>query len=154
MLDTIFGLPVHVLVLHAVVIGLPLTALATVAVSARGVWRERWSGWVALLNAAMLVATYVTRQSGQELYDRLDSIGGAAVADDHRRYGLFLIWPMLLLFVLSVLVWFAARQAVSPMVSTVLTVAVAAAAAFTVYWTIRTGHTGSTAVWRDIVKNT
>lgn len=154
MFDTFLGLPVHVLVLHAVVIGIPVVALITVVVSARAPWRERWAGWVALLNGAMLIATYVTRQSGEELFKRLDSLGAADVARDHRDWGLFLIWPMLALFVLSVLIWLAVRQAAGAPVLTVLSILTLIAAVYVTYWTVRTGHSGSSAVWKDIVRST
>lgn len=154
MFDTIFGLPVHVLVNHAVVLGIPVAALITAAVTARASWRERWVGWVVLLNAAMLVTTFVTRQSGSELYNRIEQFGVADAERDHRQLGLFLIWPMLLLLVLSVLVWVAVRQASSSMVSVALTVATVVAAGVAIYYVIRTGDSGARAVWRETVKNT
>ena len=154
MFDTILGLPIHVLVLHAAVIGIPVTALITVVMSARAPWRERWAGWVMLLNAVMLVVTYVTRQSGEELFKRLETLGVADVARDHRDLGLFLIWPMLALFLLSVLIWLATRQAAPAPVMTVLSIATLIAAGVVTYWVIRTGHTGSSAVWKDIVRST
>jgi Predicted membrane protein (DUF2231) len=152
--DTFLGLPIHALVLHAVVIGVPVTALITAVVSARAPWRERWAGWVALLNGAMLIVTYVTRESGKELFKRLDSLGAADVARSHRDWGLFLIWPMLALFVLSVLIWLATRQAAGAPVMTVLSILTLIAAGFVTYWTVRTGHSGSEAVWKDIVRST
>lgn len=154
MFDTFLGLPLHALVLHTVVIGIPVVALITAVVSARAPWRERWAGWVVLLNGAMLIATYVTRESGKELFKRLDSLGAADVARDHRNWGLFLIWPMLALFVLSVLIWLAVRQAAGAPVMTVLSILTLIAAGFVTYWTIRTGHSGSSAVWKDIIRST
>lgn len=154
MFDTFLGLPIHSLVLHAAVIGVPVAALLTVLVSARAPWRERWAGWVALLDGVMLMITYVTRQSGAELFNRLDSLGAADVARDHRHWGLFVIWPMLALFVLSVLIWIGVRQAVGAPVLSVLSIATLIAAGVVTYWVIRTGHSGSGAVWRDIVRST
>jgi len=152
--DTFLGLPIHALVLHAVVIGVPVTALITVVATSRAPWRERWAGWVVLLNGAMLIATYVTRESGKELFKRLDSLGAAEVARSHRDWGLFLIWPMLALFVLSVLIWIAVRWAAGSTVLTVLWVLTLLAAGFVTYWTVRTGHSGSEAVWKDIIRST
>jgi hypothetical protein len=152
--DTFLGLPLHAFVLHAAVIGIPAAALITAVVSVRAPWRERWAGWVALLDGAMLIVTYVTRESGKELFKRLDSLGAADIARHHRDLGLFLIWPMLALFVLSVLIWLAVRQAAGAPVLTVLSILTVIAAAFVTYWTVRTGHFGSSAVWRDIVRST
>lgn len=154
MFDTFLGLPVHALVLHAAVIGVPLAALITVVVSARAPWRERWAGWVVLLNGAMVIVTFVTRQSGAALFKRLDSLGAADVARHHRNLGLFLIWPMLVLFVLSLLIWFAVRQGAAASVLTGLWVATLLVAGFTTFWTVWTGHTGSSAVWKNIIRST
>ena len=154
MFDTFLGLPVHALVLHAAVIGVPVAALTTAAVSIRAPWRERWAGWVALLNAVMVGVTYVTRQSGLALFKRLDSLGAADVARHHRTLGLFLIWPMLVLFLLSVLMWLAVRRAAAVSLLTALSIATLLVAGFTIYWTVWTGHTGSSAVWKAIIQST
>ncbi|MCI0688683.1 MAG: hypothetical protein L0Y54_15825 [Sporichthyaceae bacterium] len=155
MFDTILGLPIHVLVLHAAVIGVPVAAALTVLALARPAWRERWSGWVAALNAIVLVVAYVTRESGEELYKRLERSGVITPEiNDHRQLGLFLIWPVLALFLLSVLTWLVTRQAAAAPVSLVLTVATVLAAGWATFYVIQTGHSGSTAVWESIVDST
>ena len=42
MFDTIDGLPVHALVVHAVVVLLPLALLGTIAIAVRPAWRARF----------------------------------------------------------------------------------------------------------------
>ncbi len=154
MVDVIFGLPVHTIVVHAVVILVPLAALATIAVAIRPAWRARWIGWVVVANALAVVLTYVARESGKKLYGRLDSIGGAEVADDHRRLGLALIWFVLVFFGLSVLAWIAARSEIREPLPAVVAIVTAVAAAAVLYWVIRVGHSGTDAVWGDLVDNT
>ena len=61
MFDTITGLPVHVLVLHLVVVGLPALAVVTIVVSVRKNLRERYSWWVAGANFVMFLITLVEK---------------------------------------------------------------------------------------------
>ena len=59
MFDTITGLPLHPLVIHGVVVGVPLMAIITILVAVRKNLRERFSWWVA--GAAHRAATAVRR---------------------------------------------------------------------------------------------
>ncbi|MGR7001166.1 DUF2231 domain-containing protein [Yinghuangia aomiensis] len=90
MFDTVFGLPVHVLVLHFAVVLVPLAALATIAVAVRPAWLPRFGVWVAALDAVMVVLVWATKESGEKLLKRiyLGSVrppGGDAHAHRARR---------------------------------------------------------------------
>lgn len=63
---TVFGLPAHPLVIHAVVVLLPLAALCAIAVAVRPTWRRRF-GWpvLALTVAAALSVPAATETGGQ-----------------------------------------------------------------------------------------
>ena len=154
MFDTIFGLPTHTIVVHAVVVLVPVAALATIAVALRPRWRERYASWMVLVNGLAVVITYVARQSGQKLFARLDSIGGAGVAAHHRQLGLALIWFVLVFFGLSVATWLVARSRDTGPAPTIVAVLTAVAAAIVLYEVIRVGHSGTQAVWRNFVKST
>ncbi len=67
MFDKIFGLPVHVLVLHSVVVLLPLMALLTIVTAVRPGLRERFTWWVTGANALVFGLTLVAKESGQAL---------------------------------------------------------------------------------------
>ncbi|HSU11443.1 MAG TPA: DUF2231 domain-containing protein, partial [Pseudonocardia sp.] len=56
---TVDGIPAHPLVVHAVVVLLPLAAVATLLVVARPVWRRQLGVWVLLLAAAGVFAVPV-----------------------------------------------------------------------------------------------
>ncbi len=154
MLDTVFGLPTHTILVHAVVVLVPVAALATIAVAMYPRWRTRFAGWLVLVNAATVVLTWITREAGKKLFERLDRVGGAEVAEHHRALGLQLIWFVLVPFALSVLTWLVSRRRVTGPASAVVALLTAVAAAVVVYEVIRVGHSGTEAVWRDFVKNT
>ena len=79
MFDTVLGLPVHVLVVHAVVVGLPLMAVVTAVVALMPALRLRFAWPVVVLDAGVVVATFVARESGEVLQQRL----GGSVAQQH-----------------------------------------------------------------------
>jgi hypothetical protein len=150
MFDTIFGLPMHVLVIHAAVVSLPAAALVTIAVVARPAWRARFAGWVALLNAAMLVLTFVTVRSGLALFHRLGQLESVL---RHRDLGNILLWIVVALAVASALLWLVQRAG-RPVLVTAVAAVVALLGGATAVQTILVGHSGSTAVWRGIVEST
>lgn len=147
MFDTVAGLPVHVLLVHLVVVGVPLMSLLTVAAAARPSWRTRAAWVVVLLNAGLFVVTLATRRAGESLAERV----GAAQVVEHSDLGEKMPWFVLGLLVVSLLVPVLRHR--RPMATLVLVLAVLVAAA-NVYWVIRVGDSGSRAVWEDIVRNT
>lgn len=165
MFDTFSGLPTHILILHAAVIGVPLAALATVAVAVRPGWLPRWGWWVVGLDGLILVVVIVTRQSGQEFLDRLfpDPETRSDDLKTHIQRGEDMLWYAIALFVVAVILVLVARQrnraaaAGKPLpafaVPSVAVLAVAAAVLATIQ-VVRVGHSGSSAVWEDVVKST
>jgi hypothetical protein len=149
MFETFLDLPVHILVIHAVVVGVPAAALATVAVALIPSLRVRLAWPVVLLNALLLGVTYVARQSGLWFYGTFDQLPPAAA--EHRALGLTLIWFVLGLLGASVLLALVSRGP-GLVIGLVAVVVLAAAGAATVQ-TIRTGHAGSKAVWKGVVQN-
>jgi uncharacterized membrane protein len=116
MLDTINGLPVHPLVVHAVVVLLPLAALGTIAIAVRPRWRTPYGP---LVVAAALVATIlvpVSTSSGESLEEKVGDPG------DHAELGDQLLWFALALLLASgalvVLQWHAERAEAADRAST------------------------------------
>lgn len=62
---TITGLPLHPLVIHAVVVLLPLMALLTVVVAVRKSLRERVAWWVVAGNAGILAVTVLPKRAAR-----------------------------------------------------------------------------------------
>lgn len=149
MFDLIDGIPVHPLVVHAIVVLLPLATLGTLAIAGRPRWRVRYGP---LVIAAAVVATVlcpVATSSGEQLEQRVGNPG------DHAALGEQLVWFALALAVLSAaLVWLEWRssQPDAPHRRTLIAVvaagAVLAALASTVQ-VYRVGESGARAAWGD-----
>lgn len=148
MFDLILDLPVHALVVHAVVVLLPVGALGAAAIAVVPRWRERF-GWAVLgIQAAALASVPVALKSGYELRDRLGATGTVAEQiEDHRGYAVLVLYPAIAMLVVTAALFFlhrAGRTGLLMKVVAGLTVVVALAT--TVQVSIA-GHLGSTAVW-------
>jgi uncharacterized membrane protein len=147
MFDLIDGIPVHPLVVHAIVVLLPLATLGTIAIAVRPRWRRPYG---LLVVAAALVATVlcpVATSSGEELEKRVGDPG------QHAALGDTLVWFALALLITSAaLVWLERRRqraaatgrATLLNVVAVVAVVVALASAVQVY---RVGDSGARAAW-------
>lgn len=155
--DTLNGLPLHPLVVHAVVVLLPLAALGVLALAVRRSWRGRFGVLVVLIAALAAAAIPLATESGESLARRVGDPGR------HVELGNTLIWFALPLLVTAVaLVWLhrraarpaegsaqgsrPARRGALGVVVAVLAVVVAAANLVQVY---RVGDSGAKAVWGD-----
>lgn len=105
MFDQINGLPVHVLVLHAAVIFVPLLALGALVYAVVPRWRSKIGWAVALLAVIAPLSTLVAKLSGTQLYNRLIDQGlsgrGKEILDDHMSFGTTTWWLSLALGVVS-----------------------------------------------------
>jgi hypothetical protein len=148
-LDTFRGLPVHVLVVHAVVVGVPLMSLVTAVVAFTPRWRARL-GWLVVVADGLVAAlVLVARLSGQRLLQR---IGTSDAIRAHTNLGNQMIWFALALLAAAVLVALVAgRRGALPTGAAVIALVAALAATG---WVIRTGEAGSSAVWKTIIANT
>jgi hypothetical protein len=143
--ETVFGLPVHPLVVHATVVTIPLAALlliATVLVPRLRVW----AGPLPLLLAlGALVLAPLSTTSGENL-ER--AIGTSKAIDEHAALGEMVVWWCLGLVVVAAASWLLGRLGTP---ATALTVAVAVAGVVVgVGATVQvalTGHSGAQAVW-------
>ena len=150
--DLITGIPVHPLVVHAVVVLLPLSCLALIAIVLVPRWRGAF-GWVTMAGLAIGTASaFIAKESGEQLAERV------GLPQQHSDFGSRLPLAAAVLFVVAA-VWFllqrsAARKAAAqgtPAQTTVLIrilgiVAIVLALGTTAL-TVATGHTGATAVW-------
>lgn len=151
MFDTVFGLPVHVLVVHGVVVLVPLVAVAAAVVSLWPAWR-RLGAPVSVLALLATGLAWVATQSGEQLNERL---GQPPEAVEHVALADSLPWFVLALAVLSLTLGLLARRAGPRSVATfVVAVLVVAGAVVTTWRTVLVGHSGSRAVWGSIVENT
>jgi hypothetical protein len=162
--DLINGLPVHPLVVHAVVVLLPLACLGTMAIALRPTWRRRYGMLVVACGAVATALIPIATSSGEALEKYVGE------PDQHAELGDQLIWfaiPMVALCI--ALVWLDRRSRSTGTVeqrsdsgsaslaqNKTLTLVVAAlalvaslAASVQVY---RVGDSGARAAWGDQVK--
>lgn len=159
MFDTFLGLPLHVLLLHFTVVLIPLVATATAAVFVWRPWRRVLGAPLVGVNAALLVLTFVTVQSGQQLQNRFRRIGDTAVPrDDHEAFGRALLWIVLALALTTLVAWLVSRRAgrsgLPGLPGTAAGVVVSGLAAASIVLAVLAGHTGSSSHWEDFVENT
>ncbi|GIM96028.1 DUF2231 domain-containing protein [Paractinoplanes toevensis] len=152
MFDQVNGLPVHALVLHAAVIFVPLLALGAIVYALIGKWRPKIEWAVVLLAVAAPVSTFVAKESGEKLYDRLIGLGlsgkGKEILDDHMGFGSMTFWFSLALGIVTLILVFLNRRGGLPKIAEwVLAAAMVILAVLSGYYVFRTGDSGATAVW-------
>jgi uncharacterized membrane protein len=154
------GIPLHPLVVHAVVVLVPLAVLAGIAVVLRPAWRRRFGWPVVVLAAVATAAIPLATSSGEALRDRLNP---DPLIASHAELGdqlLAFMAPMTVLLAALVvldrrstrtdgpgaMVWAARWMKPASAVLTVLVVALAVVSAVQV---VRIGDSGARAVWHD-----
>lgn len=159
MFDTALGLPVHPLVIHAVVVLGPLAALTAVAYAVRPGWRAllRWP--LAALAVLTGVTAVVAHASGEQLQRRV--LADPALTDEqvrlvqeHASAGDLtrLACVVFAVVALAAVLW-ALRPGAGtpPPLAGAAAVVLVAAAGFALVAIIRAGHTGSSSVWSQLV---
>lgn len=145
MLTEIFGLPTHVLVVHAVVVLVPLAAIGAVIMAASHRFSARFGPVFAAIAVAGFGAAVVARLSGENLAPIV------GVSATHLQAGNVLPWIVLPFAALVVTLWLADRgipgNRKRPLWVQIVAVLVIAASILATGATIRTGHTGSESVW-------
>ena len=148
MLDTVFGLPAHPLIVHATVVVIPTAAVALLLAALWPRFRQ-WAGWgPAALGVLALVLTPLSTSSGESLEHR---IGHTPLVEDHARLADMMIWWTLPLAVLALAGYWLHRTGrltsigrAARTVVVVLSVVVAVGALVQV---VLIGHSGAEAAW-------
>ncbi|MEU4237778.1 DUF2231 domain-containing protein [Actinoplanes sp. NPDC026619] len=150
MFDQVNGLPVHALVLHAAVVFVPLLALGAIVYALVAKWRPKIEWAVVALAVVAPITTFVTRESGEKLFDRLAAQGMKAGQNlnDHMHFGSVTFWFTLALGVVTLAqVVLVRRGALPKIVEWVLSAVMIVLAVIAVYYVYRTGDSGAHAVW-------
>ena len=166
MFDTIGGIPLHPLIVHAVVVLVPLASLLLLlaAVSPR---IRHWAGILTPITATLaLVMTPLATQSGEALEKRVEA---SPTLEEHTELGDSLLYFVLVLAILAWALWFLDRRAQaavgtvsatdgahasataprSPLLTVVIVLSVISVLATTVQ-VVRIGHSGASASWSDV----
>ena len=153
-----FGdLPLHVLVIHAAVVVLPVAALTAIvfALVPRWRWLLRWP--VLLLGIGALVLAYVAKESGEAFVAAVPTL--QKPVEVHEQRGDLLFWYCLIFAVVAVAAFLllGGRSALasgkgekatkSRPLEIVTQAAVVVISVLVIWQTIRTGDAGAKAVW-------
>ena len=166
--DTVFGLPVHALVLHAAVTLVPLASLCLVAVALVPRWRDRFGIPVVLLTAAAMVVVFVVEESGEHLRTLMGYDPATFRHGEIAEGTLWWVFPMFLTSLALVLLSRRrrrddlsqarrgdaarlSRQAGQSAVVVLVAVLAVASAGVGTFQVIRAGHSGAESVWQGRV---
>jgi hypothetical protein len=146
----IFGLPVHVLVIHAVVVLVPLCAVMAVVMLFWPVWRERLRWPLLILLTVATGSAFVAKQSGEQLQAHLNFTN--ASLDRHVMLGAKAPWIVLAFWMFTVawLVLDSRRDrpgSPGPAALRLLGVLAVLAAVGATTWIVLTGDAGARSIW-------
>ncbi|MEU1429689.1 DUF2231 domain-containing protein [Nocardia sp. NPDC005746] len=154
-MSTINGLPAHVLLVHAVVILVPLTAGLLILCAVWPAARARLIWLVVVLAVVVTVLTPITVDAG-EWFQR--QLGMPPLLDEHARLGRqmpYFVAPLLVPAALLAFVQLRSRRERPlgrALVAMIAVLALAAGGAAT-WQTFRAGDSGAHAVWNGVVNH-
>lgn len=147
--DTIGGLPVHPLVVHAAVMLLPIAAVALIIIFFVPRWRKQY-GWLTMIAmAAGVGAAVVAKESGEALAARV------GLPEQHQQLASILVPVAVVAFVVSAVWFWLQRKAdaaqTRSIAARVVGVAAMVLAAAVIVLTVLVGHSGATAAWAGTI---
>ena len=90
---TVGGLPAHPLIVHAVVVLIPLSALGAVAVAIRAGWNRPYAPLVAAGAVASAITATMAELAGDALLATINvSPAYVALLDEHGRFGVYTVY--------------------------------------------------------------
>jgi Predicted membrane protein (DUF2231) len=151
--ETIGGLPLHVLVVHATVVLLPLAAVGVIAVAAVPRIRAALGLSTLVLTVVAVALVPITKESGENFREE---IGGGPLVARHADLGGTLLYFAIPLLVIAVVLWWMGhrekgRNSSVGVLSVLVSVVAIGIALATIVQVVRIGHSGSEAVWSGIV---
>lgn len=149
MFAEINGLPLHPLVIHAVVVLIPLSTLGAVLVAARPSWSRAYGPLVAAGAVGAAVSALVAQQAGNALLIERGLTGdSAARIETHGRWGLYVVVLGIIFAVLAVAATVLTyRSASATRLHRGLAWGAAAVGIAATVFTVLAGETGAESVW-------
>ena len=150
-MDLILGLPLHPLIIHAVVVLVPLSALGVIFLLVFPRIAPTFSPLILILLIASTVAGFIAENSGQALSNRVGYPG------DHGQQGERLS-KLILLFTLLYITWFVIYRksikfkSADKLLKRGLSVLLLLTAIASTTLTFIVGHSGAKASWEDRIK--
>ena len=149
-MTTVAGLPAHALLVHAIVVLAPLTALLGILCAVWPAARRRFVWLVVSFAAVNLVLTPLTTSAGEWLYNSFPT--HSAILETHEERGETMIYFSIALFVMALAVAFlhvrTVRSDATPkLTAVVVTVVAVVIGVATTVQVVRIGHAGTEAKW-------
>ncbi|MFZ9701794.1 MAG: cytochrome b5 domain-containing protein [Candidatus Nanopelagicales bacterium] len=140
--DLFFGLPLHPLIDHVVVIFLPVFSIAQIAAFFFEKIRIKYGSLIQVGLGIGFVSSFIAKQSGEALSIRVGT------PFPHAELGENLVLIALGLFVTS-LVWFYLQKSENKVVSKIIGSISVLLAIATLVFTVLVGHSGAEATWKE-----
>ena len=139
--DTIGGLPLHPLIVHAAVVLLPLSALGLLILIVVPRWRRTY-GWLVLAGLFVSAGTaWLAKETGENLAATL------GVPQEHAQWGDRIVPIAGLLFIVAAVWFWRIRIGNTGALTTIAAVVAAILAIASIAIIIVVGHTGAQAAW-------
>ncbi|MCW2593303.1 MAG: rane protein [Mycobacterium sp.] len=149
-MTTISGIPAHALLVHAIVVLAPLTALLEILCALWPAARRRLVWLVLAFGVAVMVSTLLTISAGEWLYDQRPQ--HSAILDTHQVRGEWMLYFAIGLLVVAIV------QAVQhrhesrsaepkPVLAVVVAVLAVVVGVSSIVAVVRAGDSGAHAVW-------
>lgn len=150
-MSTFNGLPLHVLLVHFIVVLAPLTALLAIVCAVWPAARKRLIWLVAALSLITVVLTPLTTSAGEWLEHR---VGRSPVVHTHAELGdTMLYFSLALLVAVALLAFVHVREsqnhALKPIAVWLVTAFVVLVGVATTVQVYRIGDSGANATWRE-----
>jgi hypothetical protein len=147
---TISGLPAHILLVHAIVVLAPLTAVLEILCALWPAARRRLVWLVLAMALAVAVLTPITAEAGEWLIDQRTKV--SPILQEHAELGDWMIYFSLALLVVAValaaLHWLATRSDTPRKVASIAVAIVALVVGVSsIVQVVRIGDAGAQSVW-------
>lgn len=141
--ETLNGLPVHPLIVHAAVVLLPLCGVLGLAMVVIPRFSYRFGPLIAVLAWAGVGAAFLAKESGEQ-FARIERVPAL-----HSESGDLLPYFAVAQAVALTLLWIADRRGGRGLFGILISLLTVVVVLATGYWTYRTGDSGAAAVWLD-----
>jgi uncharacterized membrane protein len=147
--ETIGGIPLHPLVVHAVVVLIPLAALGVIAIALVPKWRSQFGILVVAVTAFATAMVPIATSTGETLEER---VGESELVEEHAELGEAVLYTAVPLLILAVALWWlgwrAQRDAPAPRwLNLLVPIVSVVVAAIAIVQMVLVGHSGAEAVW-------
>lgn len=147
MFDTFLGLPLHPLIVHAVVVLLPLAVIGVILMAIKPAWRKTFGIPVFVILLLGTISAFVSRWAGAALAARVGNVPAK-----HASYGWYTSYTALALTIVvgAWLLW--ARRATEEQRTLVTAVGGLASllGIVVIVFTALTGHSGASVAWSHV----